>query len=267
MRTFLEYQLLSYNGYILTVAMVLGIFLVWLVTTLLLRAIRRMIHRGSARLLNLADRGRQLSLYLLVKYFVWTLAAAVMLEIVGIHVSVILAGSAALLVGLGLGVQQIFKDIISGVFLLFEGSIEIGDIIELDGKVGRVEEINLRTSKLTTRDGHTMIIPNHKFITENVHNWSHLQSEATAFSVQILVSGKADHRMVREALTQVAAENQDIVHNVAAQTPQIRLADFQEKGIVYEIRFWTDQKFEVDTIKSDLRWAAQEKLGENISEE
>jgi small-conductance mechanosensitive channel len=267
MQTFLEYQLFTYKGYTLTVAMVLGIFLVWLLTTLFLRAVRRVIHRGSTRLLNLADRGRQMSLYLLVKYFVWTLAIAVMLEMVGIRVSVILAGSAALLVGLGLGVQQIFKDIISGVFLLFEGSIEIGDIIELDGKVGRVEEINLRTSKLSTRDGHTMIIPNHKFITENVHNWSHLQSEATAFSVQILVPGKTDHRIVREALNQVAAENQDIVHEVPAQTPQIRLADFQEKGTVYEIRFWTDQKFDVENIKSDLRWAAQEKLREYMSDE
>ncbi|MCC7465696.1 MAG: mechanosensitive ion channel [Saprospiraceae bacterium] len=265
MQTFLEYQLFTYKGYTLTVAMVLGIFLVWLLTTLFLRAVRRVINRGSARLLNLADRGRQMSLYLLVKYFVWTLAVAIMLEMVGIRVSVILAGSAALLVGLGLGVQQIFKDIISGVFLLFEGSIEIGDIIELDGKLGRVEEINLRTSKLTTRDGHSMIIPNHKFITENVHNWSHLQTEATGFSVQILVSGNADDRKVRQALTQVAAENRDIIHNIPAQAPQIMLADFQEKGIVYEIRFWTDQIFDADRIKSDLRWAVQEKLREEES--
>ena len=103
MKTFLEYQLISYNGYTLTVAMLLGIFLVWLITTLSLRAVRKVINRGSARLLNLADRGRQLSVYLLIKYFVWTLAVAIMLEMVGIHVSAILAGSAALLVGLGLG--------------------------------------------------------------------------------------------------------------------------------------------------------------------
>ncbi|HLP96078.1 MAG TPA: mechanosensitive ion channel domain-containing protein [Saprospiraceae bacterium] len=260
MQTFLEYQLISYNGYTLTVAMLLGMFLVWLVTTLSLRAVRKVINRGSERLLSLADRGRQLSVYLLIKYFVWTLAVAIMLEMVGIHVSVILAGSAALLVGLGLGVQQIFRDIVSGVFLLFEGTIEIGDIIELDGKVGRVEEINLRTSKLLTRDGHTMIIPNHKFITENVHNWTHQHSEATAFSVHIMVPGKTDDRVVRKALQQAADENTAIVHHVPAQEPQIRLADFQEKGTVYEIRFWTDQKFEVDNIKSDLRWAAQERL-------
>ncbi|HAD12800.1 MAG TPA: hypothetical protein DCF33_10225 [Saprospirales bacterium] len=260
MQTFLEYQLFSYKGYTLTVAMLSGIFLVWLLTTLLLRAIRRIIRKGSERLLNVVDRGRQLSVYLLVKYFVWTMAVAVMLEIVGIHVSVILAGSAALLVGLGLGIQQIFRDIVSGVFLLFEGTIEIGDIIELDGKVGRVEEINLRTSKLLTRDGHTMIIPNHKFITENVHNWTHQQSEVSAFSVNIMVPHKTDDRVVRKALQQAADENTDIIHNVPAQEPQIRLADFQEKGTVYEIRFWTNQKFEVDSIKSDLRCAAQERL-------
>jgi small-conductance mechanosensitive channel len=82
-----------------------------------------------------------------------------------------------------------------------------------------------------------------------------------------MVPIKTDDRVVRKALTQIASENTSIVHQVPAHEPQIRLADFQEKGTVYEIRFWTNQKFEVDNIKSDLRWAAQEKLREYMSED
>ncbi len=163
---------------------------------LLLRAIRRVINRGGGRLLDLSDKGRRMSLYLLAKYFVWTVAVAVMLEIVGVHVSVLLAGSAALLVGLGLGMQQIFRDIVSGIFLLFEGTIEIGDVLEVDGKLGRVEEINLRTSKVLTRDGQTMIVPNHKFITENVLNWTHHDTNPSAFRVQVRVAHEADERQM-----------------------------------------------------------------------
>lgn len=242
--------------------MLIGLLLVWLLTTLLLRAIRRVINRDGGRLLNLSDKGRRMSLYLLTKYIVWTLAVAVMLELVGIHVSVLLAGSAALLVGLGLGVQPIFRDIVSGIFLLFEGTIEIGDVLELDGKVGRVEEINLRTSKLLTRDGHMMIVPNHKFITENVFNWTHRNAEPSAFSIQVRVAHEADERQMLQILSSVVAAHADVLNNDPDRPSQVRLADFQEKCALYEIKFWTLKKFEVEKVQSEIRFAIQQQLRE-----
>lgn len=245
-----------------TLAMLLGLILVWLLTTLLLRAIRRVINRDGGRLLNLSDKGRRMSLYLLAKYIVWTLAVAVMLELVGIHVSVLLAGSAALLVGLGLGVQPIFRDIVSGIFLLFEGTIEIGDVLELDGKVGRVEEIDLRTSKLLTRDGHTMIVPNHKFITENVLNWTHQNTQPSAFGIQVRVAHEADERQVSQILSAVVAAHADVLNDDPERTTQVWLSDFQEKCTLYEIRFWTLKKFEVEKVQSEIRFAIQQQLRE-----
>jgi len=262
MHSILEYQLFSINKYSFSVAMLLGLVLVWLLTTLLLRTIRRVINRGGGRLLDLSNKGRRMSLYLLVKYFIWTVAVGVMFEIVGIHVSVLLAGSAALLVGLGLGVQPIFRDIVSGIFLLFEGTIEIGDVLEVDGKVGRVEEINLRTSKLLTRDGHIMIVPNHKFITENVQNWTHQNAQPSAFYVQVRVAHAADGKLLTKILTNIVAAHPDILDKSSEHPPMIFLTDFQEKCAVYEIRFWTQQKFEADRVQSDLRFAIQQQLRE-----
>ncbi len=262
MHSIFEYQLFNINKYSFSVAMLLGLVLVWLLTTLLLRTIRRVINRGGGRLLDLSDKGRRMSLYLLVKYFIWIIAVAVMFEIVGIRVSVLLAGSAALLVGFGLGVQPIFRDIVSGIFLLFEGTIEIGDVLEVDGKVGRVEEINLRTSKLLTRDGHIMIVPNHKFITENVQNWSHQNTQPSAFQVQIRVAHAADGQRLTKILTDVVAAHPDVLDKNSEYSPVVFLSDFQEKCALYEIQFWTLQKFEANRVQSDLRFAIQQQLRE-----
>ncbi|MBK6993941.1 MAG: mechanosensitive ion channel [Lewinellaceae bacterium] len=262
MHSIFDYQLFSIGEYRFTLAMLMGLILLWLLTTLLLRAIRRVINRGGGRLLDLSDKGRRMSLYLLAKYFVWTVAVALMLEIVGVHVSVLLAGSAALLVGLGLGMQGIFSDIVSGIFLLFEGTIEIGDVLEVDGKVGRVEEINLRTSKVLTRDGQTMIVPNHKFITENVLNWTHHDTNPSAFRVQVRVAHEADERQMLALLTAAVNTQSNILNKDAERPPQIRIMDFQEKCVLYEIKFWTEKKFEAEQVQSDLRFAIQQQLRE-----
>ena len=262
MHSILEYQLFSISEYKFTLTMLLGLILVWLLTTLFLRAIRKVINRGGGRLLNLSDRGRRMSLYLIARYFVWTVSVAIMLEVVGIHVSVVLAGSAALLVGLGLGIQQIFRDIVSGVFLLFEGTIEMGDVIEIDGKVGRVEEINLRTSKVLTRDGNTMIVPNHKFITENVMNWSHQEANPSAFRVQVRVAHEVDERQMLSLLTAAVQAQADIINDDPERRPQVRFSDFQEKCVLYEIKFWTQKKFEAEHLQSQLRFAIQAQLRE-----
>jgi len=94
------------------------------------------------------------------------------LESSGIKLSVLLAGSAALLVGIGLGLQTLFQDIMSGIFILVDKSLHVNDIIEIENKVGKVEEIRLRTTRAVTIDNKVLIIPNHKFLTNSLFNWT-----------------------------------------------------------------------------------------------
>lgn len=252
MEALLQEKLLSVGSWSLTVAMILGLLVTWILTELFVTALRKGIHRQS-RLLNLPDTGRRHSLYLIAKYIIWTIAAGIMLEIVGIHVTVLLAGSAALLVGLGLGVQQIFRDIVSGIFLLFEGTIEIGDILQLDNTVAEVAEINLRTSRLITKDGKILIVPNHKFITENLVNWSHGNKLPTRFTMTAETSLQVDATRVLSLLRSFANEHPDILKDIPDRQPGVRLREMTHEKLTFDLHFWTHQKMEADRIAADIR--------------
>ncbi len=258
LRYFLEYHLLDIGQYALTVATVLGLLLIWFLCWLAIRLSNRIIHR-SKRLLSVSDQGRRHSLFLIVQYLLWTIAVVAMLQTVGVQITVVLAGSAALLVGLGLGVQQIFRDIMSGIFLLFEGTVEVGDVLQVDNQLGRVVEINLRTSKVETPDGLILIIPNYKFITETVVNWSHHHALPSRFSVTVSVAYGADENRVRDIMLESAT-----AHPLVLQEPdtpvQVRIVDFTDNRIIFAVAFWTHDKFGVDSIRSELRFTIWERL-------
>lgn len=265
LRAILEYQLLHIGDYILTVSNVLGVVLIWLAVWATLRLARRIIYKGLKSMVG--DRGRRHSLFLIVRYIAWVLATMGIFRVVGLDISVLLAGSAAFLVGIGLGLQQIFRDIASGVFLLFEGTIEVGDIIQVDGTVGRVEQINLRTSKVLTRDGLTMIVPNHKFIVERVINWSHQDKAPSRFSVTVTVNYSTDEKQVRQLLLECAEEHPDVLTNDPERPPLARLTEFTKTDLVLEMLFWTYRKFEVENVRSDLRFALREKFRQHSIQE
>ena len=265
LRAILEYQLLHIGDYILTVSNVLGVVLIWLAVWATLRLARRIIYKGLKSMVG--DRGRRHSLFLIVRYIAGVLATMGIFRVVGLDISVLLAGSAAFLVGIGLGLQQIFRDIASGVFLLFEGTIEVGDIIQVDGTVGRVEQINLRTSKVLTRDGLTMIVPNHKFIVERVINWSHQDKAPSRFSVTVTVNYSTDEKQVRQLLLECAEEHPDVLTNDPERPPLARLTEFTKTDLVLEMLFWTYRKFEVENVRSDLRFALREKFRQHSIQE
>jgi small-conductance mechanosensitive channel len=258
LRAILEYQIFRIGEYTLTVSNVLGVLLIWLTVWIVLRVARRIIYKGLKSMVG--DRGRRHSLFLIVQYIAWVLGTMGIFRSLGLDISVLLAGSAAFLVGIGLGLQQIFRDIASGVFLLFEGTIEVGDVIQVDGTVGRVEQINLRTSKILTRDGLTMIVPNHKFIVERVINWSHQDRAPSRFSVSITVNFNTDEKLVRQLLFDCAVEHPDVVTDDPNRRPDARLMDFTKTDMVFEMLFWTYRKFDVEIVRSDLRFALREKF-------
>lgn len=260
-RAILEYQIFRIGNYTFTVSMILGVALLWLAAWLALRVAKRVIYRGLNGMVS--DRGRRHSLYLIVQYLGWLLAVMGMFRVVDLDISVLLAGSAAFLVGIGLGLQQIFRDIASGVFLLFEGSIEVGDVLQVDGIMGRVMEIHLRTSRLQTRDGMMMIVPNNKFIIERVNNWSRHEMEPARFSVTVTTGISADEREVIQLLLDCAAKHPGIVSDAPMYQAIAQLTEFSKTDMVFELRFWTHHKIEVDDIRSDLRLAIRDKFRQN----
>lgn len=255
-RKFLDFELLKIMKYEITVFDVLLIFLLVMVARLLVWFISSLLRRGFFRRKKV-DKGRQEAVIQLIKYFIYLIVIILSLEIAGIQLSLLLAGSAALLVGIGLGLQQTFNDLVSGLILLFEGSINIGDIVELDnGLVGRVTEVGLRTSKVESRDSIGIIVPNSKFINNNIINWSHNRS-LTRFIVSVGVAYRNDPRHVESVLLDAVKEHTEIAKN---PTPMVRIYDFADSKVVYQLLFWTYSAWRIEHIKSEIRFVIFEKF-------
>lgn len=260
-RHFLEFEILRVKNYEITVFDILLIVLLLTVARLLIWFLSSLLRRGFFRRKQV-DKGRQEAVIQLIKYLIYVVVIVLSLQITGIQLSLLLAGSAALLVGIGLGLQQTFNDLVSGLILLFEGSINIGDIVELDnGLVGRVTEVGLRTSKVETRDSIGIIVPNSKFINNNIINWSHNRS-LTRFIIEIGVAYRNDPRHVEATMLDAVRGHGEVAQN---PTPLVRLHDFSNSSIRYELLFWTYSAWRIEHIKSDIRYVIYEKFrDENI---
>jgi len=120
----------------------------------------------------------------------------------------VLAGAVG--IGLGFGLQNIVNNFVSGLIILFEKPIKVGDRIEVDDVEGDVVRISGRSTEVLTNDNISIIIPNSKFITENVVNWSHTDRKVR-FRIPVNVAYGSDVQLVERLLLQVAAENKDVL--------------------------------------------------------
>ena len=175
LNNFLEFELLTIGNYSLKVSTLVSVLLILIITKIVLWVIKKSIFRKSGP--DQFSKRNSYSLFQLIKYIIWVIALGIILETIGVKVSLLLAGSAALLVGIGLGLQQTFNDVISGVILLSERSIRISDILEIDDKILKIQEIGLRTSKGLNTDDISIIIPNSLITTNKVINWSHQKKQ------------------------------------------------------------------------------------------
>ena len=209
--------------------------------------------------INKIDEKRRIAAYSIIKYFIWIISVFIILKAAGVEIGPLLLGSSVLLIGLGFGLQNIFKDFVSGLFLLFEGTIKIGDVIEVDNIIGKVTEINLRSSEIFTRDDMTIIVPNSKFIVEQVVNWSHNEQKAR-FAVKVNVAYGSDTELVFKCLEETMSENGSVSKK---PIPFVRFTDFGESSLNFEMLFYSKNIFRIENVKSDLRRSVYLKLKKN----
>ena len=205
------------------------------------------------------DIGRQYAVEQILKYFIYTIAIISALQVVGIRPSVLLGSAAALLVGIGLGLQQTFNDLISGLILLSEGTAEVGDIVELNGEMGVIKEIGIRTSKIETRNDVSIIVPNSKLVGDTVVNWSH-NEHPSRFHVDIGVGYSSDVDLVTQLLLDVAQEHTDILNKPA---PRVIFVNFGDSSLDFKLFFFSKAYLKVPLIQSDLRYAILKKFRAN----
>ncbi|HAF28884.1 MAG TPA: mechanosensitive ion channel protein MscS [Bacteroidales bacterium] len=255
----LEYSLINTENFNITVYNLVATILILIIARILIGIIHKVFKRKIYTNANI-EVGQSHSIYQLLKYILWVIAIVLSLETIGIKITFLLAGSAALMVGLGLGLQQVFKDIVSGLFLLFEGNLKLNDVVELeDGEIGKVKAINFRTTKIETRDNIMLVVPNSKFIDGIVINWSHIQKR-TRFYVQVGVAYGSNVELVKVILMECVGIHKDI-----SKTPKpfVRFNDFGDSSLNFQIYFWTDRSFEVENIKSDIRFEIDKQFRKN----
>lgn len=255
---FVDTEVIAYGKQMITVRDLLIATSIALITYVSIKMLRRSILRPNF-IVDKIDQKRRISIFLIIKYFSWFLCVFLMLAALHVPITGLVFGSTAVLVGLGLGLQNIFKDLVSGLFLLFEGSVKIGDIIEADGVVGRVVEINLRNSHVLTRDDVTIIVPNSRFIGEKVVNWSH-ENESIRFTVDIGVAYGSDVEEVIDLLVEAMTENDKVL---LKPVPFVRFTDFGDSSLKFECIFWSKETFQIDNVKSDIRRSIYKKLKNN----
>ncbi|MEZ4995904.1 MAG: mechanosensitive ion channel [Saprospiraceae bacterium] len=203
--------------------------------------------------------GSQYAINQLFKYFLYVFAILIALQSMNINLTILLGGAAALLVGIGLGLQQTFNDLISGIILLSERSVEVGDVLDIKGMVGTVRRIGLRTSLVETRDNMTIIVPNSKLIGDMVTNWSHDEDKAR-FKVTVGVAYGSDTALVKKLLLQVAQEHPKAMKRPA---PFVRFVNFGDSSLDFELQFWTKEFIRIEDVKSDMRFEIDRLFREN----
>jgi len=196
------------------------------------------------------DEGTQIAINQLATYFIYILAALFAMDRLISDMRIIYGASAALLVGMGMGLKQTFNDFFSGLIILFERSIKVGDVLELDGQMGKVLKIGLRASRVKTDKSVTVLIPNSKLVNEAVTNWSHFD-ELVRFSVQVCVHPKSDINTVKAILLEATYGIPEIK---SQPQPWVIFDSFDANGLTFSLLFYTNKVLTADEIQSKVRF-------------
>jgi small-conductance mechanosensitive channel len=253
----LDFDLVSIGEFKIKAGALLLVLLILGITKLLLIFIKKGLHRRHV--VHKIDKGTAYAIYQIISYFVWVLSIVLTLETIGVKVSVLLAGSAALLVGVGLGLQQTFNDIISGIILLSERTIKVEDVLEIDGDVIKITSIGLRTSTGMNRDEISIIIPNSLITTNKVINWSH-QRMSTRFKINVGVAYGSDVDLVLRILKESVLEHPEVSNSELVNT---RFLDFGASSLDFQVLFFSTNIFRIENVKSDIRKIINRKFVEH----
>jgi small-conductance mechanosensitive channel len=206
------------------------------------------------------DKATEFIYVQIAKYFIYIFSIFFCFQLLNIT-SLLLGGSAAILVGIGFGIQDVFKDFVAGFVLLFEAKLRVGDVVEItpvskagskstETIVAKILKINLRTTEIQTREGNILIIPNTRLTQEQVENWSH-GSELTRFTIKVTVEYGSNTELIQRLLKQAALAHPNVNKN---EPIMVRLADFAESGLELELIFWADQNWDINNYKSEIRF-------------
>jgi small-conductance mechanosensitive channel len=205
------------------------------------------------------DRALQYAIAQIVSNLVLVIGIFIVLENTGIHLGALTVFAGAVGVGVGFGLQNIASNFISGLVILAERPITIGDRVEVAGLAGQVELIRARSTVIRTNDNIAMIVPNTKFIDSPVTNWTY-GDPRVRFRIPVGVAYGSDVNKVRETLIAAGQSNPHVLHDPA---PSVFLKQFGESAMDFELVVWSSEmSHRPSRFRSDLNFAIEEKFRE-----
>src|SRR5881396_3823301 len=205
------------------------------------------------------DRALQYAIAQIISNVVLVVGVLIVLENTGIHLGALAVFAGAVGVGVGFGLQNIASNFISGLVILAERPITIGDRVEVAGIAGQVEQIRARSTVIRTNDNIMMIVPNTKFIDSPVTNWTY-GDRRVRFRIAVGVAYGSDVNKVRDALLAVAHENP---HTLKEPAPSVFLKQFGDSSIDFQLMVWSSEmSARPSHYRSDLNFAIAAKFRE-----
>ncbi len=266
----LNFNLITVGDFHFGLSNLFEIIIILFIARILVNVTKLFVQRSSVDKDLEMDQGTQFVVIQLLKYAIYVFAFLIILDRLGVDPTLLVVSSSGLLIGIGFGLQDLFRDIVSGFILLFEGTTKVGDIIELpntanvaiekhQNMVAKVLKINIRTTKIESRDGNILIIPNSILTKEYVNNWSY-SSSLTRFNIRFSVEYGTDLDKVRDLVQSAVASHHQVKRKGEVR---IRLLNFGDNGIEMDVLFWADQTWRIEFFKSDIRFEIDKKFREN----
>ncbi len=213
------------------------------------RAVSNWIKRGLLVKMGF-DRGSREVVAAFIRYSLTVIGFLVVLQTAGVNLSSLTLFAGVLGIGIGFGLQNLASNFISGITLLIEQPIRVGDFVEVDNLLGTVENISIRSTTVRTLDAVSVIVPNIRFVENNVINWSHRDSRCR-IHIPVGVAYGSDPLLVSEALLDAARKSSRVLTDPA---PRVWLRRFGESALEFELLIWIDQPAESEPIKSGLNF-------------
>ena len=243
-----------------SLATIVEFVIVVAVVMLVSRLVRRLLRTRVLAHTKL-DPGQQYAFARIVSYIVLVLGLVIGLEtVVGVNLSSLAVIAGALGVGIGFGLQNIVSNFVSGLIILAERPIQIGDRVDVgNNTVGKVERIGARATQVLTNDNIMVIVPNSEFVSNRVINWTHVDPRVR-FRINVGVSYGSDPHVVEKILLEVAGANPNVLKNPA---PGVVFKEFGESALNFELRVWSsDMTHRPGSLESQLNFAIWDKFKE-----
>lgn len=236
------------GGFEITLSDTLAVLAVFGLAQLFVWLIRLFLNRVMRK--SGIDEGKKFIVTRLIRTLVYIIAMVGALQMVGIDLSLLIAGSAALLVGVGIGLQNFFNDVVSGFVLLFEGGVRVGDELEVEGMLVRVQRIDLRSTRVITRFGNLIVMPNGMISGQTVRNFT--QGErASLLHIQVGVAYGSDVDRVKARMLQAVTEQKEVVRKKEAN---VIFQDFGDSALQFTVLFWVNRPWLREIVSSDIRF-------------